>query len=99
MTKETRTVEIDLQVYELACRGAALDHVDVAGYLETMVLCDAELIKAREFVEKVSPFRREKQTGATARGLNCRGLVPGAPARAATVPAFTRLSATRPAAE
>jgi hypothetical protein len=46
-----QTVEINPQVYDMACRGAALDGIDVAKYLEGVVLRDAEHIRTREFIE------------------------------------------------
>ncbi len=49
----TRTVEISVEVFELACRGAALDQIDVARYLECVVMREADYIKTREFFEVV----------------------------------------------
>ena len=46
-----RTVEINPQIYDIACRGAALDGIDVARYLEGIVLRDVEHIRTREFIE------------------------------------------------
>ncbi len=63
----TRTVEISLHVYELACRGAALDRLDVVRYLESMVARDAEHIKARELVEGVPPLRRAEHADQASR--------------------------------
>ena len=51
MARQT-TVTIDPQVYEMACRGAALDGIDVAKYLECFVMRDAEHIRTREFIEE-----------------------------------------------
>ena len=51
MAGATRTIEINLQVFELACRGAALDRIDVARYLESIVMRDADYIRTREFLE------------------------------------------------
>jgi hypothetical protein len=51
MAGATRTIEINLQVFELACRGAALDQIDVVRYLESIVMRDAEYIRTREFLE------------------------------------------------
>ncbi len=61
MANETRTVEIKLHVFELACRGAALDQLDVAKYLECMVLRDADYIRTREFVEGAPSVHQKKE--------------------------------------
>ena len=52
MITESRTVEISADAYSWACRGAALDRVDVATYLEVLVKCDAERIRTGEFLER-----------------------------------------------
>ncbi len=60
MATETKTIEINAQVFELACRGAALDQVDVARYLECIVMRDADYIRTREFLEG-TPGRVERK--------------------------------------
>jgi hypothetical protein len=67
MATGTRTVEINLQVFEMICRGAALDRIDVATYLECMVMRNADYIKLREFLEGVPPLRLDAQDDSEAR--------------------------------
>jgi hypothetical protein len=57
MASETRTVEVNQQVFEWLCRGAALDGIDAARYLEILVMRDARYIRTREFLEAASPVR------------------------------------------
>ncbi len=52
MAAGSRTVKIKVHVYKLACRAAALDAIEVATYLESIVMRDAEHIRTRELVER-----------------------------------------------
>jgi len=57
MASGTRIVEINLQVFEVASRGAALDRIDIARYLEILVMRDADYIRTREFLGDAVPER------------------------------------------
>ncbi len=67
MATGTRTVEINVQVFDLVCRGAALDRVDLTTYLESIVMRHAEYIKSREFMEGVEPLAQDGQNDHGAR--------------------------------
>jgi hypothetical protein len=57
MAGEKKTVEISAQAFDLACRGASLDRIDVASYLESILMRDAEHIRTRELFEGEPPLR------------------------------------------
>ncbi len=60
MASENRTIEISAQVFELLCRGAALDRIEPTRYLEILVMRDARYIRTREFLEGTSSRRPDE---------------------------------------